>query len=31
MPKREFPAPEDIAAICLVLLMIMSVIVAVTQ
>jgi hypothetical protein len=31
MKPREFPAPEDIAAICLVLLMIMTGIVAVTQ
>jgi hypothetical protein len=31
MKPREFPAPEDIAAICLVLLMVMAGIVAVTQ
>jgi hypothetical protein len=29
--RREFPAPEDIAAICLVLLMLMTAIVMVTQ
>ena len=31
MKPREFPAPEDIAAICLVLLMLMTIIVMVTQ
>jgi hypothetical protein len=29
--RREFPAPEDLAAICLVLLMVITGIVMVTQ
>lgn len=31
MKPRTFPSPEDIAAICLVLLMSMTVIIMVTQ